>query len=130
MEGGKWVGFCDKAGYERMAGIRFPCERWSAVVAAMEISKCVMKNLKHRRRCITSASFEEDFLMAATRLSLLHWKLMLQRQSLFPQVTHVNRFGTSSFATIPTFNHSKGHCHWDHSVSKTVAHPHIPETSI
>ena len=61
MEGGKWVGCCDKAGYERMAGIKFPCERWSAVVAAMEISKCVMKNHKHRRRCITSASLRRLF---------------------------------------------------------------------
>ena len=88
------------------------------------------KKTKPRRRCITSASFEEAYLMAATRLSLSHWKLMLWLQSLFPQVTHVNSIGTSSFAMIPMLNHLEDRCHWDHSVSKTSAHPHIPEASV
>ena len=65
LEGGKWVSCCDKARYERMAGIRFPRERWSAVVAAMEYQSAWWKTKKkHRRRCITSASFEKAFLMA------------------------------------------------------------------
>ena len=46
MVGGKWVGCCDKARYERMADIRFPHKRWSAVVAAIEILKCMKKNQK------------------------------------------------------------------------------------
>ena len=39
----------------------------SAWVAAIEMTKCAMKNHKHQRKCIISASFEEPLLMAATR---------------------------------------------------------------
>ena len=66
------------------ADVNFPRERWSAVVfvapgrcvAVMVMSKCAIKNHRERRRCITIVSFEEPLLIAATKLSLSHWKLM------------------------------------------------------
>ena len=45
-------------------------------VAVMVMSKYVMKNHRERRRCITIVPFEEPLLVAATKPSLSHWKLM------------------------------------------------------
>ena len=82
------------------------------------------------RRYITIVSFEEPLLIAATKLSLSHWKLMWWWHSMCPQVIQVSMIGTISFAMIPTSDHSEGHCHWNHLEPRTAAHPHVPEASV
>ena len=138
IKSGKWVGCGDKAGLDWRADVNFPLERWSAVVfvapgrcvAVIVMSKCAMKTHRERRRCITIVSFEEPLLIAATNPLLSHWKLMWRWCSVCPQVTQVNMIGTSSFAMIPTSDHSGSHCHWSQLEPRTAAYPHVPEVSV
>ena len=99
-------------------------------VSVMVMSKCVMKNHREHRRCITFVSFEEPLLIAAIKPSLLHWKLMWRWGSMCPQVTQGSMIGTRSFVMVPTSDHLESHCYWNHLEPRTAVHPHVPKASV